>query len=134
MQCLPRTRPQQATPCSLPDASVVFNSTSPAEVCKVTNQRAGAPNNLPCDADFGGADLGISVFDGTTTWLFFGDSKGLDSSAWTQGADGTGFFAGQDPATSLCGGLNLVTVQGITSAQGCGQSGVFAPDTIVSNT
>ena len=67
-----------------------------------------------------GGDLGISVYDGATTWVLFGDTMGT-AAAWQGGADATGYFSGTNAASGLCGGLGIVSVAG---------SGIFAPDPV----
>ncbi len=110
--------------------SVAFDTTSIQVVCKVSNTKMGGADNLACNADMTGADLGITAFDGVHTWIFFGDANTSDDNAWKMGADSTGYFSGQSPATGLCTQMNLVTITGYASKQTCGADAVFAPDFI----
>jgi hypothetical protein len=111
--------------------SVVVDSQS-EEACKVSNAAAGGAGDLSCNDDLLSADLGITVADGERTWMLFGDTFPVDADGWPGGADATGYFTGLDPQAAMCGsGVDLVTVNGVGSAQTCGsQSLVYAPDPV----
>jgi hypothetical protein len=114
--------------------AVTYVAGSSQELCEVSDQASEAANPLDCADDTKGADLGITVYDGSTTWVLFGDSEGDVSPAWFGGADATGYFSGTNPQAGACGGLSLVDVPGLTQtgADGgtCSTGNVFAPDVV----
>jgi hypothetical protein len=105
------------------------------EQCKVAT-RTGSADPLACGGDLAAADLGVSVYDGATTWVLFGDSQVADSNpttspAWRGDADATGWFGGTSPVEGLCGGLTLADLANATSGLACSSgTEVFAPDVV----
>jgi Domain of unknown function (DUF4185) len=104
--------------------SITIPSSS-EKVCSVSNENAGVAANALSSYGMTAGDLGITVYDGTRTWVFFGDTMTTPAGEWNSAADATGYFAGTNAASQtegLCGGMSLVSIADL---------GVFAPDPVV---
>lgn len=125
------TTTAQSSPLSVTVTTSVVIDTQSQEACKVSNTAAAGADALSCGYDMLSSDLGITVADEGRTWVLFGDTYPSDADGWPSGADATGYFTGQDPQAALCGGLDLVSVSGLTSAQTCATTSlVYAPDPV----
>jgi Domain of unknown function (DUF4185) len=115
----------------------VFSIADSTLSCEVSNRTFGGSNPFLCVDDMAGADLGIPVYDGTNTWVLFGDALTTDqgqSTRWSWGpsSDPVGYFAGATSST-VCGGLELVTIANDDQQGACApyMGDVFAPDVVV---
>jgi hypothetical protein len=106
-------------------AETITISPSSEKICSVSNETTGVAANSLSPYGMTAGDLGITVYDGTQTWVFFGDTMTTPGGEWNNAADATGYFVGTNASSTtagLCGGLSLVSFADL---------GVFAPDPVV---
>jgi hypothetical protein len=105
---------------------------STAMLCRLTDATDGnGQRRLKKNFGIWGADLGYPVFDGSTTWLFFGDTDADDPNTedWTHGADSTGYFSGADPTVLCTSNPDQSNLQFVPYFDGSGMAvAAFSPD------